>query len=41
MMAGKYPLVLKPFNPLSGMTWPVEIIVDTKGLSTARMLGRA
>ena len=27
MMAGKYPLVLKPFNPLSGMTWPVEIMV--------------
>ena len=41
MMAGKYPFVLKPFNPLSGMTWPVEIMVDTNGLSTARMLGRA
>ena len=33
--------MLKPFKPLSGMTWPVEIIVDTNGLSTANRLGRS
>jgi hypothetical protein len=34
-------LVLKPFRLLSGSTWPVLIIVETNGLSTASRFGRS